>query len=85
MSAFRTWFKAQFGRVPDARLLSKLRAVEQAQSNALEDTRAAIRSEIALSRAWDTSLYGWNARIHGLPCVVKRIEHRFPKAKKRNG
>lgn len=61
-SKFGAWFKAQFGRMPNASRLTKLRNRRQELEAQLEEATMEFRMEDSLHAAWRCALYGWNAR-----------------------
>ena len=61
-SRFATWFKAQFGRLPNATRLTKLRNRRDDLRAALSEAEVEWKMEDALHAAWKCALYGWNAR-----------------------
>ena len=64
-SAFGKWFKAQFGRMPNADKLRKARTKCDELESALQIATMELRVEDALYASWQSALYGWNARPRG--------------------
>ena len=64
-SAFGKWFKAQFGRLPNAAKTRKLRQKCDELKSALVIADMELRVEDALHASWNAALYGWNARPRG--------------------
>lgn len=59
---FGEWFKNQFGRMPNAGRLTKMRNRKNELQAALDQAMIEFRMEDALHAAWRAALYGWNAR-----------------------
>ena len=61
-SPFQDWFKRQFGRIPSATRLSRMRNRQQELEAELITLRIEFQMESALHAAWTAALYGWNAK-----------------------
>jgi hypothetical protein len=61
-SRFEAWFKAQFGRMPNASRLTKLRNRRDELRAALSEVEIEWKMEDSLHAAWRCALYGCNAR-----------------------
>jgi hypothetical protein len=62
VSAFATWFKEQYGRMPSERRRQAARERRRELEAALAQAQLDYRVEDSLHAAWDAALKGWNAR-----------------------
>ena len=72
MSAFRTWFKAQYGRLPNERRRQSLRIKHDNALGTLNDLERQLELEERLARQFNDALYGWNASRDAASSEVKK-------------
>lgn len=61
-SAFREWFKEQYGAVPSERARQQAAQRVKDLENALRVARIKLHVEESRLAAWTNAMYGWNAR-----------------------
>ena len=61
MSAFRKWFKEQYGRLPNADKMRRLRIKHDNALGTLHDLERQLELEERLAKQMNDALLGWNA------------------------
>ena len=69
---FRKWFKEQYGRLPNDRKTTLLNKSVDDLTYSLDRAKIKLKSELALNRAFQNALYGWNANAHAKVTKGKR-------------